>query len=340
MLNETDYIIVQRYHFIAQQLTIYAGISLHILCLFGTIMNIITFSQRTYNRRAASFYLLYASIFDLAHLSPGSLSNILQYAFHYDWTINSTILCKIKTYFVYMFTIISGTLTVLASINRFLLSSYNSKKWNYSSRAVAKRCIILTFIFCPILSIPIIFCTKRYHHSSNKERIICFNPSKDRFCLFVRIIYTCLLNGFIPPFMMMIFGLITYNNVRHFYRRSKLKSLSTRRINQEIILMLVLQSTKSVFASFPFSIFNTYLLITIRKDKSLSHQAKEHLITQIVYLLFWSNYTSFFVYIYASHIFRDHWIKAMKTYICCRRENRQRDYYYTTQSKRLTTTKV
>src|SRR5689334_21582711 len=101
MTNETDYIIAQRYNFITQQLTIYAGIILVILCLFGTIMNIITFCQPTYYRHASSFYLLYASFFDLGHLTFKSVSIILRYGFYYDCTIYSIILCKTKSYIVY-----------------------------------------------------------------------------------------------------------------------------------------------------------------------------------------------------------------------------------------------
>jgi hypothetical protein len=323
MTNETDYIIVQKYYFIAQQLTIYGGIILSILCLFGTLMNIITFFQRTYHRRASPFYLLCASIFDLAYLTPGSISNILQYGFHYDWTINSIIYCKLKNYLIYVLTIISGTLTVLASIDRFLLSSNNSKRWSYSSRSIAKRCVILIVIFWFTVSVPIIFCTKRYYRSSNNEQMICSNPSDNRLCFSVRVVYTCLFDGFFPPLIMMIFGVKTCNNMRHLHRRSKFKSLSSRRINQQLTLMLVLQSIKSSFASFPYSIFNTYWLLTINNKKSFIVEAKENLVRQILYLLFWSNYTSFFVYVYASDIFRNQWIKAMKKMICCLHRNRQ-----------------
>jgi len=338
MSNETDYIISQRYNDIAHQLTKYGGIILYILCIFGTMMNLLTFLQRTYHRRACSLYLLFASIFDLAHLNLGSLSNILQYGFYYDWTITSTTYCKIKNYFTYAFTIISGTLTILASLDRFLLSSNNSKRWDYSSRLIAQYCIKLTICFWLIVSIPIIFCSTRFYHPSKNEQMICSNPSKDKFCLVTRFIYTCLFDGFIPPFIMMIFGLITWNNVRHLHRRSKLKSLQSRKIHQQITLMLVLQSIKSTFASLPFSIFNTYWFFTIKKNKSLIHQAKENLIMQIVYLLFWSNYTSFFVYIISSDIFRNQWKKAMKKMICCLYGNRQRQYHYQMELKRLKTT--
>lgn len=266
-------------------------------------MNIVAFSRSTYSRRASSFYLLYASIFDFLYLFPKSLLNILQYGFYYDWTMNSNFLCKIQIYFIYVLTITSGALTVLANIDRYLLSSNNSKRWNYSSRSVAKHSIKLTILFWFIISIPIFICSKRSSYLLKNEKLICSNSSKDRFCL---------LDGFIPPFIMMIFGLMTFKNVHHLYHRSRTKSTPTRRINHQITLMFVLQSIKSAFTSFPYSIFNSYLLITKSKGKSLLQQAKENLVMEIVYLLFWSNYTSFFVYFLSSDIFRNEWRKGMK----------------------------
>jgi hypothetical protein len=110
-------------------------------------------------------------------------------------------------------------------------------------------------------------------------------------------------------------------------------------VNQQITLMFILQSIKSTFASFPLTIFNSYLLITIRiyRTKSLIYEAKENLIMQIVYLLFWSNYTSFFVYVYSSDIFRKQWIKAMKKVIHCFHTNRQRHFYDQTELNQMRT---
>ena len=328
MTNETDHIIAERYYIITQKFTKYAGIGLYIICVFGTVMNVLTFSQKTYNRRATSLYLLFASLFDLAHLSPGTLSNILQYGFYYDWTINSVIYCKLKNYFVYVFTITSGTFTVFASIDRFLLSSHDPRRWNYSCRSVSKRCIKFIIIFWFIFSIPIIYCSKHVSYASN---VICSNPSKTKFCFFVRIIYSCLLDGFLPPFIMMIFGLITCYNIRHLRRSSNTRSRKSRIIHQQMSVMLILQATKSTITSFPISIFNTYRLITIETNKTLLHQAKEHLVMQIVYLLFWSNYTSFFVYIYSSDVFRNQWIQLMKNFLHCCYGNER--YHYSQQIK-------
>ncbi len=90
-----------------------------------------------------------------------------------------------------------------------------------------------------------------------------------------------------------------------------------RKINEQLASMLILLSIKSTFASIPYSIFNCYWIITISKHKTLAYQAKENLISQMVYLLFWSNYTRFFVYIFSSDIFRHQWIKTMKKLVYC-----------------------
>ena len=117
----------------------------------------------------------------------------------------------------------------------------------------------------------------------------------------------------------MLFGILIHKNVHGIYLRSQLKSVRIRKINEQLTKMLIFQSIKSTLTSIPYSIFNCYLLITLNKQKSLIEQTKENLINQIFYLLFCSNYTSFFVYIYSSMIFRNQWIKMMKKFFCCKK---------------------
>ena len=254
---------------------------------------------------------------DFTHLNLGLLSNILQYGFHIDWTIRSVAHCKTKSYLLYVLTIISGTLTTLASINQFMLSSKRSSMWNYSCRSVGMRNITLTIFFWITISIPIGFCSERHYYSSDNELIICFNPCRYLSCRLVHVLYTCLLNGFLPPLITMVFGLLTYRNVRRLRRRSKSRSSQTRQINKQLTSMLILQSFKSIVTSFPYAIFNCYWVKTVNQQKSLSYQTIENLINQIVHLLFWTNYTSFFIYIYVSKIFRRQWIKTIKKIIRC-----------------------
>jgi hypothetical protein len=293
------------------------------------------FGQRIYRHRSGSLYLLTASICDFIHLEIGPLPNILQYGFDYDWNTSSIIFCKTKSYFVFVITAISATLTSLANINQYILSSKKNKRWKYSSKIIAIRCIYLTIIISFIISIPIAFCYTRHYHSSENEQLICSNPLQSTFCFVIQIIYTCLFNGFLHPFLMIIFGICTYKNIHHIQQRSLVKSNRIRQINYQMSLMLILQSIKSIFTSLPFAIFNFYLLITMKNSKSLLYQVKENLISQIIYFLFWSNYTSFFVYIYSSNIFKDQWKKTMKKIFCCRFGKKHRHSNYQTQLKKM-----
>jgi hypothetical protein len=198
MTNETEYDIFQKYNFISQQFTKYAGSALYIICLCGTVMNMLIFRRPTYNRQACSLYLLIASVCDFIHLNIGPLSNNLQYGFDYDWTITSMVYCKTKSYLVYVLTITSGTLTTLASVDIYMLSSKKNTRWNYTRRSVGIRCINLTIFFSIVVSIPIIFCTQRYHHSSHNEQLICSNPCQYRSFLWYKYsIFACLMDFFL-----------------------------------------------------------------------------------------------------------------------------------------------
>lgn len=289
---------MERYKTLTEQLTKYAGIPLYIICLYGTVMNIIIFSQRIYRHRSGSLYLLVASICDALHLNVGPLTNILQYAFHFDWPIHTLLFCQTKSYLLFVIMSISATLTCLATITQYILSSKKHRRWKYTSRKIAIRCIVIISISWAIIFLPIAGCYTRYFH-----------PSRKTFCFVIEIFSVCLINGFLHPFVMLVFSLRIYRNIQQIHQRSLMKSTQIRQVNYQVSSMLVLQSIKSSFASLPYAFFNSYLLITMKTDKSLFRQAKETLIGQLLYFIFCSNYTSFFLYIYSSTIFKEQWKK-------------------------------
>jgi hypothetical protein len=339
MANQTVDEIIEKYKSYTQQLIKYVGIPLYASCLCSTLMNMIMFGQRMYRHRSGSLYLLIASMSDFLHLNIGPLSNILQYGFAHDWTISSIIFCKIKTYFIFVIIAVSATLTTLATVNQYILSSKKNKRWKYTSKMIAIRCICLTIIIWFIIFIPIPFCYTRYYHSSENEQLVCSNPLHSTFCFLIQLCFTCLFNGFLHPTLMMFFGFCTYKNIHHIQQRSFLKSNRIRQVNYQIASMLILQSIKSSVASLPFASFNCYLLITMKNNKSLLYQAKENVIGQLVYFLFWINYTSFFVYLYSSNIFKEQWKKTMKKIFCCLYAKKQRQSCYQTELKKLNAVK-
>ena len=140
-----------------------------------------------------------------------------------------------------------------------------------------------------------------------------------------------------PPLIMMFFGFLTLTNIHHLRRRSLMKSARLEQINYQLTSMLILQSIKSSFASLPFSIYNCYMVITRTMHKSPLYQAKENLAHQIAYLLFWSNYTSFFIYLCSSDIFRIQSIRAIRKIVFCLIRREKPRYSYPSELRRLTT---
>jgi hypothetical protein len=317
MFNDTEYTLIIRYNRISQQLTKYAGLSLYILCLFGTMMNMLTFIRRTYHSRSCSLYISAASIFDFVQLNLGPLTNILQYGFHYDWTIYSIVFCKIKSYVSFASSVMSATLITTASIDRYLLSSRDVNRWKYCTRSIAFRWIKCVILFWIIVSIPILFCYTCFNHSSHNDQMICSNSLQNLVCLIIQIVYNCFLNGCCPPLLMMLFGFLALTNIYRVRQQSRVRSARLEQINYQLTNMLILQTLKSSFTSFPLSIYNFYLLLTRNMSKTLLYQAQENLIYQVVYLLFWSNYTSFFIYMCSSDIFRMQWKRAIRRVFCC-----------------------
>lgn len=317
-MNDTDdKFYFEKYHFLTQKFIRYVGFSVYGLCVFTTIMNICTFLRKKYIRRTCSLYLLIASFCDFLHIHTGLLLYILQYGFQYNRFNISTGQHKIMTYLVYVPMIISATLTILTYVNQFLLSSRIVSRWNFGSFPVAIRNIILTIIFWFIASIPVSLCVNIHYHVFNSERFTCSNTCQTLLCRWIYGLYTCLFNGILIPMIMIIVGLLTYKNIRHLQRRLNFRSTFTQRINEQLIRMLILQSFKSLVTSVPYTIYNIYLIITINRKKSVEHQGMEIFIGEIVHLVFWSNYTSFIIYICSSNIFRQQWIRTMKEVFCC-----------------------
>jgi len=329
MSNETDYMITLQYNFISQEITKYAGIILYFLCLFGTVINILTFMNQTYNSRSCSLYLLIASYFDLIHLFMSPLSNMLLYGFQCNWTVSySVIFCKIQSYVDFVSSVTPGTLTTITSIDRYILSRREYSQWKYCTRSSATNITKLIILFWLIASIPISLCYDRLKHASHNEQLICSNSFHIPICLVTHVLYVCIFNGFFHPIVTLIFGILTSVNIHKLRQRSNQRNGGTRQVNEQLTAMIALQSIKSSFASFPISLFNCYLLTVRHKQKSFLYEAKENLVHQIFYLLFWSNYTSFAIYMYSSDIFRKQWFKVMRSlfYYPCRGKEKRLSY--------------
>ncbi|CAF1066198.1 unnamed protein product [Didymodactylos carnosus] len=229
-------------------------------------------------------YLLAASVSDFIHMNCGPLSNLIEVGFNYS--IETLLFCKLKTYVNYVIIAIAATFVTLASMDRYILSTKDVDVWIYSTRKMAKRIITITIIFWSILSIPVLNCSTKYN-STIIQGLTC--SWKYHFaCIVTEIFYKCIINGLLPLLLMVTFGLLTCRNVRNIRQRSITKSNGLQQLNEQLTTMFLLQTFKSGFSTLPYVIWNCYLIATANLQKSLIRHARERLANQIVCLLFWS----------------------------------------------------
>jgi hypothetical protein len=94
-----------------------------IICigLFGNILNIVVFSQRSMRIISTFQFLLYLSFIDLLVLLICSSDSLLTYGLNYEIRLYSSIVCKLHTFFTYFLTHMSSILLMVVSIERVLV---------------------------------------------------------------------------------------------------------------------------------------------------------------------------------------------------------------------------
>ncbi|CAF0900701.1 unnamed protein product [Adineta steineri] len=114
--------------YLSQQITIFGGLILVIIGIFGNSMNILEFSTiRSYRTTPCSFYFLISSIFNIAYVTIKLISRIVSTGYGIDLTHTSVIWCKIRQFSLFTLSLITITCSCLATIDQFLVSSQNVK---------------------------------------------------------------------------------------------------------------------------------------------------------------------------------------------------------------------
>ncbi|CAF4326776.1 unnamed protein product [Adineta steineri] len=73
--------------YLSQQITIYGGLILVTIGIFGNSMNILVFSTiRSYRTTPCSFYFLISSIFNIAYVTINLISRIVSTGYGIDLT--------------------------------------------------------------------------------------------------------------------------------------------------------------------------------------------------------------------------------------------------------------
>ncbi|UJR29649.1 hypothetical protein I4U23_017197 [Adineta vaga] len=108
---------------------------------FGNLLNIIIFTRRSLRINPCSTYFLFGSVNNFFAIYVALLTRYLSTSWNLDPSARNTVLCKLRIFFVYVSVCLVLWLTVLASFDRFLSSSYNAGLRRLSRLPIARKII-------------------------------------------------------------------------------------------------------------------------------------------------------------------------------------------------------
>ena len=194
--------------YIGNLFTIYGGYFILLIGIFGNGMNILVFlSKRTYLTTACTFYFLIASIINVIYTSIGLIPRIMSLGYGIDPTRTSEIWCKIRQFLIITTNSITLTCSCLATIDQFLATSQNASLRRCSNIKWTHRIVFIIIIIWCLHGIPIIL-----FRDISPATNTCINTS-DAYTIYMSI-YILGLVCVIPVSIMIIFGYLTYRNIR------------------------------------------------------------------------------------------------------------------------------
>ncbi|CAF3643772.1 unnamed protein product [Rotaria sp. Silwood1] len=262
-------------------LTCYFSLFIFFFGTIGNSLNILVLTQRSIRSNPCVFLFLISSIANLISILSGLPPRILS-TWQLDLTATNDILCKLRAFIMFTSRTIALGLIMLATIERWLISSYNIQFRQLSSLKNAQKGSLIISIISILLYIQMFYC---YKANLINTPLRCYG--KTTTCrLLTDIIYGCFTILF-PLISMTTFGIMTISNIRqvrtykeaekilrkqHLNKRSfilqKLTRQRWKKLDRYLRRMLLLQVISLIVLTFPQAIHKVYFTLTFNTYKS------------------------------------------------------------------------
>lgn len=284
---------------IIYKINLYFGSFIFFIGSIGNILNIIVLSQRRLRSNTCVMIFIASSITGLITLLSGPTSRILS---NWDIDMSESIrwICKSHAFLVNTFRSVTFWLIMLATIDRWIVSSTNARFRYLSSKKNILRSIFFIIFLSIIIHCPIIYC---YEPNLTKTPLKCFN--KDKKCRLVSDLIFIIVTILIPLISIVVFGWMTILNVR--LSQTRIEPITTvsiishpsqavehhrqRRRRQldktdnYLLTMLFIQVILFACLTLPLAIQRLYATLTMYAQKSKLHHRIENFIYEATLLL-------------------------------------------------------
>lgn len=238
----------------SSKLTTYFGAIIFIVGIFGGLLNILVFlSLRTFRENSCAFYLTISSVVNIGQLLTGLLSHLMISTFNVDWTTMTPVYCKLRAYFIQLFTLASLTSVCLAIMGQFFATSTHLHWRQWCQIKIAYRSSGINVFLWSIYFIPYLIFFDLIKVST--DDIWACTITNDIFLQYTNKFYISVLFGPLPLFITIIFALLAYRNIKQIPYRTV--PLVRRELDKQMTTIVRVQVIFNVITITPCNILLT-----------------------------------------------------------------------------------
>ena len=269
--------LIAAYQFYTTKVYAYCGIFLLGTGIIGEIINLIVFcTLNIFIKNSSIFYLRLMSISNLGQIIVAVLIRTFNNGFQIN-LLRSSVGCKLREYFVHYFALLSFTFICLATISQFY-SLKRTEQDEIRQIPYVRRVSLIVLIFWLLHNLPFLFYVEMVSGS-------CRNLSP-MFSTYGNYFIWPVLLGCLPVFLMSLFSLLAFYNVRKF--SSQQRNIIRLSHDRQITAMVLVYVLFMVILCTPCIAFSIYQLTPPYIDAEIT--ARNRLIYGIPSFFYYESY--------------------------------------------------
>ena len=283
------------------------------LSITGNLLNVLVLTRPSLFNNASTYYFLALAINNLFGSTIILIIDLLAKGYAIDITLLSLSSCKIIEYINDLCTVLSAYFIVLASLDRYCISSLNANRRKLSNIKTARWVIGFTVIFFAILYIN----SAILNNIDTTDGLGCHIRSKN---IYYQIypIFRDILSSIIAPSLMILFGLLAIFNTKQIHVHPIHIGHHHRRTQRQLTLMLFIQVSIFTILNLPICILYIILCFLPTADITPSYL---FIILIFKFVQQFTYTTPFFLYIISGQIFRKELMQFFHRRFRRRRDN-------------------
>jgi hypothetical protein len=244
-----------------------------------------------------------SAITDLFYINFGLITKLFSDNLGSNLYNTSRIYCKFRIFLTWTLPCISTSYLVLAAFDRCLSTSENTRFRSFSNVRVARRITLI-----PIIVYSLTTCHQFIYFDLRPKCV----AEPGVYSIFISV-YSIVWTSLIPQSLLLIFGLITYKNIRSSRKRfTRLNEQQRSRIEIQLVKMTFVQVISSSILLNIRTIYFSYNVLSADILKSEKQISIESLLLQISSFIFYINFCiSFYLNTLTSKLFRQVLIKRL-----------------------------